>query len=101
MDTCKLLAIICFLITQIAKANCAVDIHQLKTMTEKNVSRINSYQYQDLPSGKLKVLVWNVYGGKKDHFVDDFNDLYTQYDLALFQEANLSDDLLLIYYTFY
>lgn len=94
MDTCKLLAIICFLITQIAKANCAVDIHQLKTMTEKNVSRINSYQYQDLPSGKLKVLVWNVYGGKKDHFVDDFNDLYTQYDLALFQEANLSDDLL-------
>lgn len=54
--------------------------------------------YEESPSAgldpnSLKVLVWNLYKGKKESWKKDFSDLMANRDIAILQEAVLDDNM--------
>lgn len=54
---------------------------------EKSQLRYGVPMYQVLDPENIKVLVWNIYKGEKDHFNRDITTLAPKYDLMMIQEA--------------
>lgn len=57
------------------------------------VTKINNPTQKQISKPTIEILVWNIFGGKKEGFEDDFMSLMDGYDIFLLQEANLAKDL--------
>lgn len=57
------------------------------------ITKINQSQSKVISSNSFEILVWNIYGGKKQGFENDFLSIVESYDFILLQEANLAKEL--------